>query len=91
MQLYPQVTFRTFNSVLRGELFAVLLEMQHNLCSLLNTAGFSNFIQPRAEGDNEKDIFVASRGNVYLLVFVFGSHPSEDHLYPGASGSAERV
>lgn len=70
--------------------------MQHNLCSLLNTAGFSNFIQSRAEGGNEEQIFVASRGKVYRLmdlkhIFVLGSHPSEDHLYPGASGTAERV
>lgn len=70
--------------------------MQHNLCSLLNAAGFSDFIQSGAEGGNEEDIFVASRGEVDLLmdlklIFVFGSHPSEDHLYPGASGTAERV
>lgn len=96
VQLQLQATFHTFNSVLRGELFAVLLEMQDNLCSLLNAAGFSDFIQSRAEGDNEEDIFVASRGGIYLLmdkklIFVFVSHPSEDHLYPGVSGSAERV
>lgn len=49
--------FLTFNSVLGGELFAVLLEMQHDLGSLLNATGFSDFIQSRAEGDNEEDNF----------------------------------
>lgn len=43
-----------------------------------------------------KEVFVTSRAEVYLLmdlnlIFVFDTHPSEDHLYPGASGSAERV
>lgn len=68
VQLQLQATFHTFNSVLRGELFAVLLEMQDNLCSLLNATGFSDFIQSRAEGDNEEDIFIASRGEIYLLM-----------------------
>lgn len=50
--------FHTFHSVLRGELFTVLLEMQHDLGSLLNAAGFSDFIQPRAEGDKDEDILM---------------------------------
>lgn len=48
----------TFNSVLRGELFTVLLEMQHDLSSLLDATGFSDFIQPRAEGDKDGDLLM---------------------------------
>lgn len=52
----PRPQCHTFNSVLRGELFTVLLQMQHDLSSLLNAAGFSDFIQPRAEGDKDEEI-----------------------------------
>lgn len=44
----------TFNSVLRGKLLAVVFQVEHDFCSLLNAGGFSNLKNPRAEGDHVK-------------------------------------
>lgn len=45
----------TFNSVLRGKLLAVVFEVQHDLCSLLNTVGLSDLKHSRAEEDNDRE------------------------------------
>lgn len=44
----------TFNSVLRGKLLAVVLEVQHDLSSLLNAACFSNLKHSRAAEDSDE-------------------------------------
>lgn len=42
----------TFHSVLGGKLLAVVLEVQHDLCPLLNTTGLGDLKNPRAVGDD---------------------------------------
>lgn len=55
LQLRPLKRLQTFNSVLRGKLLAVVLEVQHDLSSLLNAAGFSDLKHSRAGEDSDEE------------------------------------
>lgn len=55
LQLRPLKRLRTFNSVLRGKLLAVVLEVQHDLSSLLNAACFSDLKYSRAGEDSDEN------------------------------------
>lgn len=92
---------RTFNSVLGGKLLAVVFEVQHDLGSLLNTAGLCDLKYSGAEVSKDREsqrIMCFSTGAVsnqkafclwsHPHPVLFLSYPSDDHLYPGAPGSA---
>lgn len=80
LQLRKLTRLQTFNSVLGGKLLAVVLEVQHDLGSLLNATCFSYFKHSRAgedsDGEPEFLIWVQWHWEASLQLLIFNKKDS---------------